>query len=91
MRAAGFALDFTLVGTLDTDTVATVVAAHTGVCLALVHAKDSQAAGLYRHFGFEPSTMDDLTPTPTTSPIVSSTARRPLRPCGRRSICPLAP
>ena len=36
------------------------VAALTGVRLVLVHAKDSQAANFYRHFGFEPSPMDDL-------------------------------
>ena len=37
------------------------VAALTGLRLVLVHAKDPQAAGFYRHFGFEPSRMDDLT------------------------------
>ena len=37
------------------------VAALTGVRLVLVHARDPQAAGFYRHFGFEPSPMDDLT------------------------------
>ena len=37
------------------------VASLTGVRLVLVHAKDDQAAGFYRHFGFEPSPMDDLT------------------------------
>ena len=29
--------------------------------LVLVHTKDSQAAGFYRHYGFEPSPVDDLT------------------------------
>lgn len=37
------------------------VAALTGVRLVLVHAKDDQAASFYRHFGFEPSPIDDLT------------------------------
>ena len=37
------------------------VAALTGVRLVLVHAKDSRAARFYRHFGFEPSPIDDLT------------------------------
>lgn len=37
------------------------VAALTGVRLVLVHAKDSQAAGFYHHFGFESSPIDDLT------------------------------
>ena len=37
------------------------VAALTGLRLVLVHAKDSRAAGFYRHFGFEPSPLDDLT------------------------------
>ena len=37
------------------------VAALTGVRLVLVHAKDSHAASFYRHFGFEPSPIDDLT------------------------------
>ena len=37
------------------------VAALTGLRLVLVHAKDPQAAGFYRHFGFEPSPIDDLT------------------------------
>ena len=37
------------------------VAALTGMRLILVHAKDSQSAGFYRHFGFEPSPIDDLT------------------------------
>lgn len=37
------------------------VAALTGVRLVLVHAKDPQAAGFYRRFGFEPSPLDDLT------------------------------
>ena len=48
----------------------------TGLRLVLVHAKDSQAASFYRHFGFEASPFDDLTlmlliqdiprPAPTT-------------------------
>lgn len=37
------------------------VAALTGVRIVLVHAKDSQAASFYGHFGFEPSPIDDLT------------------------------
>ncbi len=37
------------------------VASLTGVRLVLVHAKDSRAAGFYRHFGFEPSPIDELT------------------------------
>ena len=37
------------------------VADLTGLRLVLVHAKDRQAAGFYRHFGFEPSPIDDLT------------------------------
>ena len=37
------------------------VAELTGVRLVLVHAKDSQSASFYRHFGFEPSPLDDLT------------------------------
>lgn len=37
------------------------VAALTGLRLVLVHAKDPQAAGFYRRFGFEPSPIDDLT------------------------------
>ena len=37
------------------------VAELTGVRLVLVHAKDSQAASFYRHFGFEPSPINDLT------------------------------
>lgn len=37
------------------------VAALTGVRLVLVHAKDSQSASFYRHFGFESSPIDDLT------------------------------
>ena len=37
------------------------VAALTGVRLMLVHAKDSRSASFYRHFGFEPSPLDDLT------------------------------
>ena len=32
-----------------------------GLRLVLVHAKDPQAAGFYRHWGFEPSPIDDLT------------------------------
>ncbi|MCY3559563.1 MAG: GNAT family N-acetyltransferase [bacterium] len=37
------------------------VASHTGVRLALVHAANDVAAGFYRHYGFEPSPIDDLT------------------------------
>ena len=37
------------------------VAELTGVRFVLVHAKDSQSASFYRHFGFEPSPLDDLT------------------------------
>ena len=37
------------------------VAELTGLRLVLVHAKDPQAAGFYRHYGFEPSPIDDLT------------------------------
>ena len=37
------------------------VAELTGLRLLLVHAKDPQAAGFYRHWGFEPSPIDDLT------------------------------
>ena len=37
------------------------VAELTGLHLALVHAKDDQASGFYRHFCFEPSPIDDLT------------------------------
>lgn len=37
------------------------VANLTGVRLVLVHAKDQRTAGFYRHFGFEPSPIDDLT------------------------------
>lgn len=37
------------------------VAALTGLRLVLVHAKNRQAAGFYRHFGFEPSPIEDLT------------------------------
>ena len=37
------------------------VSALTGVRLVLVHAKDPQAASFYRHFGFEPTPIDDLT------------------------------
>ena len=37
------------------------VADLTGLRLVLVHAKDPQAAGFYRHWGFEPSPIDDLT------------------------------
>lgn len=37
------------------------VAEVTGVRLVLVHAKDDRAAALYRHHGFEPSPVDDLT------------------------------
>ena len=37
------------------------VAELTGLRLVLVHAKDSRAAGFYRHYGFEPSPVDDMT------------------------------
>ncbi len=37
------------------------VAAHTGVRVALVHAANDAAARFYRHYGFEPSPIDDLT------------------------------
>lgn len=37
------------------------VADHTGVRLALVHAKNDTAAGFYRRFDFEPSPIDGLT------------------------------
>ena len=37
------------------------VAEITGVRLTLVHAKIEQAASFYRHYGFEPSPVDDLT------------------------------
>lgn len=37
------------------------VAELTGLRVALVHAKDSQAAAFYRHYGFEPSPVDNLT------------------------------
>ena len=37
------------------------VAQLTGLRLALVHAKDTQAASFYQHFGFEPSPFDELT------------------------------
>lgn len=37
------------------------VAALTAVRLVLVHAMNDRAAGFYRHFGFEPSPIDDLT------------------------------
>lgn len=37
------------------------VAELTGLRLVLVHAKDPQAADFYRHYGFEPSPVDDLT------------------------------
>lgn len=37
------------------------VAEHTGVRIALVHAANDTAAGFYRHYGFEPSPVDDLT------------------------------
>ena len=37
------------------------VAELTGLRLALVHAQDAQAAGFYRHYGFEPSPVDNLT------------------------------
>ena len=37
------------------------VAGHTGVRVALVHAANDTAANFYRHYGFEPSPIDDLT------------------------------
>ena len=37
------------------------VAEHTGVRIALVHAANDTADGFYRHYGFEPSPVDDLT------------------------------
>ena len=37
------------------------VAEHTGVRVALVHAANDTAANFYRHYGFEPSPIDDLT------------------------------
>ena len=37
------------------------VADITGLRLVLVHAKDAEAADFYRHYGFEPSPVDDLT------------------------------
>ena len=37
------------------------VADLTGLRLVLVHAKDTHTAGFYRHWGFEPSPIDDLT------------------------------
>lgn len=37
------------------------VAEFTGLRLVLVHAKDSQAASFYRHYGFEPSPVDKMT------------------------------
>ena len=37
------------------------VAEITGLRLVLVHAKNEQAANFYRHYGFEPSPIDDLT------------------------------
>ena len=37
------------------------VAELTGLRLVLVHAKDSQAAGFYHHYGFEPSRVDEPT------------------------------
>ena len=37
------------------------VAEVTGVRLVLVHAKNDQAANFYRHYGFDPSPIDDLT------------------------------
>jgi GNAT superfamily N-acetyltransferase len=37
------------------------VADHTGVRLALVHAKNDTVADFYRHQGFEASPIDDLT------------------------------
>ena len=37
------------------------VSSLTGLRLVLVHASDGNAASFYRHFGFEPSPIDDLT------------------------------
>lgn len=37
------------------------VAEITGVRLLLVHAKDAAARSFYRHYGFEPSPVDELT------------------------------
>ena len=37
------------------------VSQHTGIRLVLVHANDDQAASFYRHFGFQPSPIDQLT------------------------------
>ena len=37
------------------------VAQITGVRLVLVHAKNEQVASFYRHYGFDPSPIDDLT------------------------------
>ena len=37
------------------------VSQHIGIRLVLVHAKDDQAASFYRHYGFQPSPIDDLT------------------------------
>lgn len=37
------------------------VSQHTGIRLVLVHAKNDQAAGFYRHYGFQPSPIDELT------------------------------
>ncbi|MDE0674456.1 MAG: GNAT family N-acetyltransferase [bacterium] len=37
------------------------VAELTGLRLVLVHAKDSEVAAFYRHYGFEPSPVDNLT------------------------------
>jgi len=34
----------------------------TGIRPVLVHARNDQAASFYRHYGFEPSPIDDLTP-----------------------------
>jgi len=37
------------------------VSQHTGIRLVLVHANDDQAASFYRHHGFQPSPIDQLT------------------------------
>ena len=37
------------------------IAELTGLRLVMVHAQDSQAAAFYRHYGFEPSPVDNLT------------------------------
>ena len=66
------------------------VAALTGVRLVLVHAKDSQSASFYRHFGFEPSPLDDLTLMLLVEDIAPRGAATPRAwdpPPGRRLTC----